>query len=174
MEIRNNTPSFGMAFRRPSADKMQSFIDYVGAGVSGKDAKKALTVLQKQQDGNKDCDIEYLDDGNFGLVPKTDKAKELYGSEVITILKDKKVTTATDNIMRQVQVLKQEQNGKLTKFQKLKYAVKILVATVKDATNPLRVLPENLQHTAKMATDIDSTTNAQIAKDNTIKSAFPV
>ena len=45
MEIRNsvqmnNTTSFGMAFRKPSADKMQNFVEYVGKGVSGKKPKE--------------------------------------------------------------------------------------------------------------------------------------
>ncbi len=46
MEIRNsvqmnNTTSFGMAFRKPSADKMQNFVEYVGKGVSGKKSQKS-------------------------------------------------------------------------------------------------------------------------------------
>ena len=174
MEIRNNTPSFGMAFIKPKADKMQSFVDYVGAGVPGKRVKKALVSLQKQQASNKHCDIEYLGDGNFGLVPKSNKAKEIYGSNVITIPHDKKYITETDEIMWRIQGLKQRQNGKLTMFQKLKYSVKGLVAAVKDATDPLRVLPENLQHTAKRAIILEASTDATIAKENAIKSALPV
>ena len=73
MEIRNNVQmnntSFGMAFKRPSVDKMQDFVEYVGKGVSGKRAKKALTALQKQQASNHHFDIEYIEKlGNEALL----------------------------------------------------------------------------------------------------------
>ena len=49
---------------------------------------------------------------------------------------------------------------------------RLIIAAVKDARNPLKVLPDNLQSAARRATHIEAKVDAQIAKENTIKSAF--
>ncbi len=182
MEIRNNVQmnntSFGMAFRKPSADKMQNFVEYVGKGVSGKKAKRALEVLQQQQAGNRHVDIEYVGNGSFRLVPTSQKAKSM-GGEVL-LPPELKVKTEMDKVeakaLKRIQAAKEAHGGKLPVVEKIRRTFidipRLIIAAVKDARNPLKVLPDNLQSAARRATHIEAKVDAQIAKENTIKSAF--
>ncbi len=183
MEIRNNVQmnntSFGMAFKRPSADKMQDFVEYVGQGASGKRAKRALAALQKQQADNHHFDIEYIGEGTFKIVPKSSRARKMASD--LEIGPDKTCELELDRVGSKVKerlsAARDANGGKLPLSQKIRRIFvdvpRILFAVIKDLRNPLNGLPGNLRIAAKEATLGNDVINAQIAKEKTIVSAFP-
>lgn len=183
MEIRNNVQmnntSFGMAFKRPSVDKMQDFVEYVGKGVSGKRAKKALTALQKQQASNHHFDIEYIGDGTFKVVPKSSRARKVtsgldLGPETRW---ESELDKSGAKVMERLVEARRANGGKLPLSQKIRRIFvdvpSIFVAGIKDLRNPLSSLPENLQAAAETANIFERRVEAQIAKEKAIASAFP-
>ena len=76
MEIRNNTPSFGMALRKPQ--DMERFTEYiVGIGPASL-KKRGLARLVKQQATNAHFDLEYRPGEGVAVIPKSVDA-EKYG-----------------------------------------------------------------------------------------------
>ena len=76
MEIRNNTPSFGMALRKPQ--DMERFTEYiVGIGPASL-KKRGLARLVKQQATNAHFDLEYRPGEGVAVIPKS-VAAEKYG-----------------------------------------------------------------------------------------------
>lgn len=184
MEIRNNTPmnstSFGMAFKKPSADQMQNFVEYVGKGVSGKRAKKGLQVLQEQQAGNRHFDIVYGDSNSFSVVPKSEAARRIGSTTLFpsTAKHKSAFDIYGDKIQKRMSEIQAKQGRRLTKWQRAKIIItcmpKACVLAVKESRNPLAVLPGNLQLAAEKATAAERHVDHVIAKENTIKSAFPL
>lgn len=72
MEIRNNTPSFGMAFIKPKAEEMTQFTAYVTKGKKPKWVKRGLEQLQEKHSKDAYFDLEYSPAGNtIHIKPKT-------------------------------------------------------------------------------------------------------
>lgn len=85
MEIRNNTPSFGMAFKKPSAEAMEQFTEYVtrkGAASAGI-AKRGVQTLVKRHANDKHFDIEFQAPSRMRIVPKTAVAGEMMEGEML-------------------------------------------------------------------------------------------
>lgn len=187
MEIRNNTPmmnrpAFGMAFKKPSPELMEDFVDYVGCGKSGNRVKKALVKLQEQQAGNKHFDIITVKDGDkvaFKVVPKIDaeKAKKMHGDgEVFTQSVDSEIlphwrqATKKNNAAREA--LGEKPSFVRRAFVETGCFFRELFAEVKAAANPMTELPGSLQAAAKKATQFESNVDYVIKKEETIRSAF--
>lgn len=72
MEVRNNTPSFGMAFIKPKAGEISSFTEYVTKGRRPRLVARGLAQVQKAHAADKYTDIHYLPDAKgFSVIPKT-------------------------------------------------------------------------------------------------------
>lgn len=83
MEVRNITPnytsnatSFGMAFKRPSADVMGNFTEYVTkkGKNSARLAKRGVAKIVDRHANDKHFNFEYVGDGKFEIVPKSPRA----------------------------------------------------------------------------------------------------
>lgn len=89
MEIRNNTPSFGMAFRKPRPEDMERFTKYVvGAGPESL-AKRGLARVIKKQANNAHFDMEYRPGEGIAVIPKSEAAQK-YGFVEEVFSKDSK------------------------------------------------------------------------------------
>ncbi len=72
MEVRNNTPSFGMAFIKPKAEDISGFTKHVTKGRRPRLVARGLAQLQKAHAADKYTDIHYLPDAKgFDVIPKT-------------------------------------------------------------------------------------------------------
>lgn len=72
MEVRNNTPSFGMAFVKPKAEDISGFTKHVTKGRRPRLVARGLAQLQKAHAADKYTDIHYLPDAKgFDVIPKT-------------------------------------------------------------------------------------------------------
>ncbi len=82
MEIRSNTLSFGMAFIKPSPDKIENFANYIINTQAAKSAKyfarRGFRQLVNQQSKNNHFDISYADNNVIVVSPKSAKAKSLF------------------------------------------------------------------------------------------------
>lgn len=72
MEIRNNTPSFGMAFRKPQ--DMEKFSRYIVGSGPETLAKKGLARIIKRQANNAHFDLEYRPGQGVAVVPTSANA----------------------------------------------------------------------------------------------------
>ena len=185
MEIRNNTPmmnapAFGMAFKKPSPELMDDFVDYVGRGISGNRAKKALIQLQEQQAGNKYFDIVTLKQGDavvFKVVPKVeaDKAQKMYqdgqifgqGYDSFSPIK-----AAMEKNIAAREALGEKPNFVRKAFVETGCFFRDLAAEIKAFRNPIDELPGNLRQAAIEADKMESSVDLAIKKDKTIRSAF--
>lgn len=83
MEIRNNTPSFGMAFRKPA--DMGKFSEYVVSAGPEFIAKRGLARVVKKQANNAHFDMEYRPGQGIAVVPTSEKARAYgYTEDLVT------------------------------------------------------------------------------------------
>lgn len=83
MEVRNNTPSFGMALRKPQ--DMERFTKYIVSAGPEALAKRGLARVVKKQANNAHFDIEYRPHQGVAVVPKSEEAvKHGYGDVLYT------------------------------------------------------------------------------------------
>ena len=76
MEIRNNTPSFGMAFKKPQ--DVERFTKYVVSSGPEPLAKRGLARVIKKQANNAHFDLEYRPGEGVAVIPKSEAAQK-YG-----------------------------------------------------------------------------------------------
>ena len=82
MEVRNNTPSFGMALRKPQ--DMERFAKYIVSAGPESLAKRGLARVVKKQASNAHFDIEYRPHQGVAVVPRHGAVKHGYGDVLYT------------------------------------------------------------------------------------------
>lgn len=97
MEIRNNTPSFGMALRKPQ--DIEKFTKYIVSGGPECLAKRGLSRVVKQQAGNAHFDLEYRPGQGVAVIP-TSEAAQKYGHTEEIFGKGSKVSDVRSNYIR--------------------------------------------------------------------------
>lgn len=92
MEIRNNTPSFGMAFRNPSKSEMSQFAKYITDDfkVSSKLVKKGLLREIDKHSKDKHFDFYFEEPKSMQVIPKSDLARQMYSNNQLTTREIKK------------------------------------------------------------------------------------
>lgn len=187
MEVRNITPnytnnntSFGMAFRKPTGEQMESFAQYVGQKASGEPLKKALDTIIGQQAKNKHFDITYdysQHRNRFCVVAKSDEAINKYG-DVTRVYEEgsyDEVTEAGRLLQKRKAIMKAEGWSKARRFISGVISLpKLVMATIRDSKDPLRVLPDNMRYAAMKATRFEQDVERLIARENLVASAFDV
>lgn len=185
MEIRNNTPmmqapSFGMAFKKPSPELMEDFVEYVGKGKSGRAIKRGLEQLQEQQAGNKHFDIVTLKQGDdivFKVAPKieAEKARKMYPNGEIFERSQESYSPIT-KAMKKNSAARAALGENPSKVKKALVETgcffRELLGEIKALRNPVNELPANLQDAATKATKLEKQVDWKIKKDETIRSAF--
>lgn len=84
MEIRNNTPSFGMAFIKPNPELMSDFSKYVtkDGKVPVKRASRAVRSLIARHANDKHFDMTFVSD-KISVAPKSEMAKQMMAQGLI-------------------------------------------------------------------------------------------
>lgn len=176
-----NAPAFGMAFKKPSPELMDDFVDYVGRGISGTRAKKGLIQLQEMQAGNKHFDIVTIKDSTgdiaFKVVPKveSEKANKMFsGGEVFasTLESLSPIKAAKEKNRNARAALGDKPNFLRKAIVKTGCFFRELAAEVKAAKNPVDELPGNLRKAAIVADKMEAQVDRALQKDATIRSAF--
>ena len=174
MEIRNNTPSFGMAFKKPSAEQMEAFTNYVTKGRKPKFVEKGIRQVVAEQAGNKHFDIEYHGGDCFSVNAKTEKAESMFGDTIIT-----SENSTSKSVLEQVEEKSQNfirtaegTSGLKQFFLGVKAVYTQLKATVSIIRSPKEILPNALRDAAETATRFEKRVDAQIAKEALISGAF--
>ena len=181
MEIRNNTPmynrqSFGMAFRKPAADAMDSFTELVVGGFkNNKEAKKALAKIIDRQAKNAHFDLEYtykpnrVPRGSFTIIPISPRAKEMYKEEDLLGLYALDIVTAAKyRWYNNVDVAKWWAKP----FVSAKECLKIVWAKIKYVTSPEERLNRRIRYAINLADERAADINRKLANEKTIGSVF--
>lgn len=93
MEIRNNTPaygqSFGMALRKPKAEQVEEFTEYVIGKRLPVQVRKGLNGYLQKHAKDEHFDIEYVTGKGFQVLPTSEKAQEMFPEGALYMVGDK-------------------------------------------------------------------------------------
>lgn len=184
MEIRNNTPSFGMAFRVPTyVIKKGELIENRTAALShcenllfGQENSKlmtrALKQFKKEQDKNRYFDIEYV---GFEDFPNKYQLRIMNGDEVKKVFnQDSKFLSITD---QKVKKLKEKISNADSKLKKRIYGMQGVCLLVKEflktlIIKPKNILPEPFKAAAQEANELNQAFINQQKNKDTIYNTF--
>ena len=168
--IQLNKPVFGMAFIKPSADDIQSFTEYIYKNGKTSIVKRGLKQLTKDQTANKHFDIKYESCGNaIQIIPKTEKAKEMYG---LTRIDESKIYPARSQglSMQELDKVTATRSKFAQKLILVKNIFKHFTANIKTIVqNPKETLPANLRAADDFALQMEKSVEAQIAREKLLE-----
>lgn len=99
MEIRNNTPSFGMAFIKPEPEVMNEFSQFItkNGKISVKRASSAVRSLVARHAKDKHFDMGF-NSGQISVIPKSETARDMMAQGLI--VKDSSLGRTPASIFR--------------------------------------------------------------------------
>nr|QGT49652.1 hypothetical protein Melaina855_0390 [uncultured Candidatus Melainabacteria bacterium] len=177
MEVRNNTPSFGMAFVKPKPEDISGFTKHVIKGRKPKMIARGLTQLQKQHAKDKYVDIHYLPDAKgFSVIPKAntdvDRAiiEEAMGGTSRPFYSDTVKPTKLDIVLDSTNAeLEKLEKAKASKyklgFAAVKYVAKAVREFVRIYVSPKNILPADLRAASEEATRVEQAVAKRLAND---------
>ncbi len=177
MEIRNNTPSFGMALRKPSSEHVHNFAEYVMSSTRPSIAKRGLKQIKREQAKNPHFDMEidsFLSGGRarFSVIPTSEKAKSMYNTAYVSC-KTEEYATGFDKALAKSQAnidAAEKSGSKLRQYWANTVgfikAIGLLVKTV--VFNPKDFLPIDIRYAADVATSRKNAVVTQIAREKAV------
>lgn len=185
MEIKNNTPaynnrSFGMAFIKP--DNMDKLARYLTRSEKTRSVTDGLTLLVRNQSGNKHFNIEYIPkDNSFRVFPYSEEALGFYPDK-----QGEKIFPAAGHYSysnMEKMILKMEENNialqksnasKFKKFMsklglKIEYALQYFNSYM---VHPDSILPANLREASNYAVKMEKSVETRIRTREAINSIF--
>ncbi len=182
MEIRNNTPSFGMAYKAPSPEDMTKFVDHLlDSGMSAKEAKRALINLQKTHAGDAHFNWKSViaADGSLEaeVTPISEKAKEMCDSGKIIFSPSKASAAFYDRAAKCEERCAARLEGSK--------GIKLILANIRNffdrkllaldrLTDPTTALPGQIRVASSQVKRAEASVTSRLADEATIKSAFNV
>lgn len=178
MEVRNNTPSFGMAFIKPKAEDISGFTKQVTKGRRPRLVARGLAQLQKAHAADKYTDIHYLPDAKgFDVIPKTgldaDTREIVEGALGGTsrpvypgVSLPTRLSKAQEKFNQELETLEKANASKLKQvcvgikglFNALKESVRVVLFAPKDT------LPATLRVASAEATRVEKEVTQELAK----------
>lgn len=171
MEIRNNTPSFGMAFIKPKAEEMTQFTKYVTKGKKPKWVKRGLEQLQEKHSKDIHFDLEYSPECNtIRIKPNTSRAEVLLDGQRTTYPSGLCVSeTPYDKAARKCEWLRNHGNF----FNKLNALGNLIKEAFKVRfINKTDVLPGNLRAASNDVSKYEKQIINQIQRERVINDAL--
>lgn len=169
MEIRNNTPSFGMAFRKPQ--DMEKFTKYVVGNSFEFMPKRGLQRVVNEQAGNAHFDIEYrADRNNFVVIPTSAQARK-FGYKDMLISGSLPYSDTSSRLSFKYFGDEYKENYQAaSRVKKISMSVNKFFAGLrilarKCVTHPEESLPKALRNAAATATQKEAEVNARIVKE---------
>lgn len=174
MEVRNSTPSFGMALVKPASKDMAEFTKVVVRGRKPKMMARGLKQMQKAHETDKYVDIVYLPGKKgFAVVPKqgmeTVVEEKVAGkaTEFVSTNYPSRFDKVSEEITAQLEALESSNVGK---FKKTMKACGVVLKGLKEAARvclrPKEILPADLRAASDMATRIEKSINRDVANTN--------
>lgn len=180
MEIRSNTPSFGMAFRIPTyvvkggelvenrTAALSHFENLLYGQENSKLMNRALKQLTKEQDKNRYFDIDYMAHEAF---PDKYELRIMNGDEVKKVFnQDSSFKSVTD---QKLEKLKEKIRETDNKFKKTVYRMQGVCILSKEVlktliTKPKNILPEPFKAAAQEANELNHAFICQQKNKDTI------
>ena len=173
MEIRNNTPSFGMAFIKPKPEVMSDFGKYVtkGGKISAKRASSAVRSLVERHAQDKHFDMEFVPPKVITVTPKSETAKQMLAQGLIVV--DSKLGRTPSAIFRDTYIkADSEFNDSLEKassFKKVgmlfRMAFEGIRARLSMKYNPETSLPKEIRNASANVKRWEAQVEAQVQKE---------
>lgn len=158
MEIRNNTPSFGMAFVKPKPEEMAEFTNYVtrNGKMSPRLVKKGLAQLVKKHAEDMYFDIYYKAPNQVYSITKNDYAQQWFNQNVLpynnnAVIKD--ISHLADS---------KQNSGEKVALKRLYTSIKRRVMM---ELNPITALPKRLRIASQKISEMEQSIRAQVDKE---------
>lgn len=177
MEVRNNTPSFGMAFIKPKAEDLSGFTKCVIGNRRPKLIARGLTQMQKSHAADRYTDIHYLPDAKgFSVIPKSDSGVDLSIIEKVmggtsrpfysNTVKPTRYSQMQENVSFELDKLEKSNASKLKKALVItKNMCKMLKETARVAIfSPKEMLPASLRAASAEAKRVEAGVSEELAK----------
>lgn len=169
MEIRNNTPSFGMAFRKPQ--DIEKFTKYVVGNQPEFIVKRGLSKVIKEQSGNVHYDIEYGSGNTFLIIPTSADAQRLGTPEYSIPVKNQKLDDVRSRLADKYytdaysQAYDKASKPKRVLMSAKKFFASLRLVFRELVTNPEDALPKNLRLASKRATMHEAVVDRKLAQE---------
>ncbi len=166
MEIRNNTPSFGMALRKP--EDIGKFSKYVANASPEWIAKRGVARIAKRQANNTHFDLEYRPGKGVAVIPTSEEAKLRYGEEIFgkaskhSDLRSQVVQEYFSEAYDSAYEAASGPQRALMRTKKVLASARLFLHTI---THPETFLPKSLKAASEAATQRESDVCASVAKE---------
>lgn len=193
MEIRNNTPSFGMSLKTNSVAELTKYVRNYASTNNEKQIAKGFKQIAKELDGYKHFDV--VDDGSkFVVTPKTERATDMYTPTNIGREekhphyfdeKEKAITTRFDEEYTEIKEWYQAKHGISRKLAKPIAYIRGSVAFIKAMssyvkagvvwkTNPKYDMPDALRKATATAKELNEIVERQLAMEEKVAKALKI